>query len=139
MDDAPRVIGDLWFVRHEDHRQSALAVQALEDAHDLSAGARVESTRRLVRQNDRRLVDQGAGDRDTLLLSTGQFRRLVVSSIGKPDCVERRQSARSAIAYTRVDHRQLNLLDRWGPGQKIELLEDEPDFATPHDWRADRP
>src|SRR5262245_50896047 len=50
------VLGDVVLVRDEEHRNAALLVQALEDAHHFDARARVEVARRLVGQDDRRLV-----------------------------------------------------------------------------------
>ena len=46
------------------------AVEPLENSQDLHAGPRVQIPRRLVRQQDRGLVDQGTGDGHSLLLSS---------------------------------------------------------------------
>src|SRR4030042_1950467 len=59
--DSPSGIkGILIAVCHHDHRYPVL-VQCGEQFHDLGAGMRVEIARWLVGENDRWLVDNGAG------------------------------------------------------------------------------
>ncbi len=48
-------------------------VQAREQGHDLDAGLRIEVTGRFVGEQDRRIVDERAGDGDALPLTAGQF------------------------------------------------------------------
>src|ERR1044071_1118134 len=47
-------------------------IRALERVLDGRFGLRIEVAGRLVEQQDRRVLEQGARDRDTLLLSAGQ-------------------------------------------------------------------
>ena len=89
------VFGDVALVRDEQHRDAALAVQPLEDAHDLDAGARVEVAGRLVGQQDRRLRHERAGDRDALLLPARELVRVVIGAVGQPD---RRQALHRQLA-----------------------------------------
>ncbi len=79
-DDARRVLGDIHLVRHH-HHGFAFAVQFLEDVHDLDRGARVQITGRFVAEENRRVVNQRAGDSDALLLPAGKLIGLVVHSI----------------------------------------------------------
>src|SRR2546427_7977403 len=72
----PRADGGV--VGHEDERLPLLAVQADEEVHDLRRGLRVQVPGRLVGPDDCRVIDERAGDRDALLLSGAQLRRLVV-------------------------------------------------------------
>src|SRR5712691_165613 len=65
-------------VGHEDERLPLLAVQADEEVHDLRRCLRVQVPGRFVGPHDRRVVHEGAGDRDALLLSGAQLRGLVV-------------------------------------------------------------
>ena len=60
-------------------------VQPLKDAHHLDARPRVEVAGRLVGQEDRRLRDQRAGDRDALLLAARQLIRMVVGALAEAD------------------------------------------------------
>ena len=46
------VLGDIHLVRDEDDRDAALAVEFLEDVHDLDARARIEVAGWFVGQND---------------------------------------------------------------------------------------
>ena len=91
-----RVLGDVGLVRDEHDGDAALAVQPLEDAHDLDAGARVEVAGRLVGEEQRRLVDERARDGDALLLSARELVRVVVEPLAEADALERRRRARRA-------------------------------------------
>ena len=48
---------------------SLVLIQVVENAHDLVAHLAVEVPGRLVREQDARAADDGAGDRDALLLA----------------------------------------------------------------------
>ena len=62
------VHGDIVLVSDQDDGV-ALLVEALEQRHDFVAGGGVEVAGGLVGQQDRRVVHQGPGDRDTLPLA----------------------------------------------------------------------
>src|SRR5574339_882726 len=79
------VLGDVRLVRDEDDGDAALDVETLEDSHYLDAGARIEVAGRLVREDDRRLVDERPGDGHALLLSSRQLIRVVVGALGQAD------------------------------------------------------
>ena len=51
----------------------AAGVQFLQQIHDRFAVARIEVSRRLVRQQNRRFPGKRARDRDTLLLTAGKL------------------------------------------------------------------
>src|SRR5262245_1524102 len=68
MDGAVGEGRDVGFVGDE-HDGVAGFVQALEQPHDLGAGFRVEVAGRLVGEQDRRVVDERAGDGDALTLT----------------------------------------------------------------------
>src|SRR5690606_20219883 len=65
---APRTAGEVRVVGHEHERRAALAIQLLEQLDDRVAGAGVQVAGRLVREQDLRLVDERASERDALLL-----------------------------------------------------------------------
>ena len=75
-----RVLGDVGLVRHEHDGDAALDVQPLKDAHHLDAGARIEVAGRLVRQQQRRVVDERARDGDALLLAARELVRMMVDA-----------------------------------------------------------
>src|SRR3954469_20509656 len=60
-DHAVCVLSDVVLVGHHDDGVS-LSVQAVHQGHDLVAGLGVEVSRRLVSQNDGRIVDESARD-----------------------------------------------------------------------------
>ena len=136
--DEPRsVLGDVVLVRDEQDGDAALLVQALEDAHDLDAGARVEVAGGFVGQDDRRLVDQRAGDGDALLLAAGELVRHVVIALAEPDRVERRQRALVPLGgleavLRAVEQRQLDVVERGRARQQVEALEHEADLLVAH-------
>ena len=78
------VRGDLGIVGDQDHGVVRVA-QALEQAKDLFAGLAVERAGGFVGQQDRRLVDQRAGDRHALLLAAGEFAGQVPGALGQTD------------------------------------------------------
>jgi hypothetical protein len=60
--------GDVGLVGDE-HDGVAGGVEPLEDGHDLDPRLRVEVSGGLVREQDRRIVDERAGDGDALALT----------------------------------------------------------------------
>src|SRR4051812_16176847 len=80
VDDALRFLRDVVLVRDHDDRVAARRELA-EEVEDFAAGLRVEISGRLVGEQQRRLVDQRACDRDTLALTAGELVRLVVHAI----------------------------------------------------------
>ena len=69
----------------------------LEDLHDLCAGLGIEGSCRLVRQDDIRVVDQGAGDGHTLNLASGHLRRPFVDLVAQTYLLERFDCAASPL------------------------------------------
>jgi len=61
--------GNIRFMGDEDYSDAVFPVEPLEDGQDLYAALRVQIPRRLVRQPDFGIVDQGAGDGHPLLLA----------------------------------------------------------------------
>ena len=60
-------------------------VQPLKDVHHLDAGSRVEVPGRLVRQQNRRVVDERPRDRDALLLAARELVGVMVGPLLEPD------------------------------------------------------
>ena len=79
---------DVVLVGDQDDRLAA-GVELVEDLHDLLAGPGVEVAGRLVGEDDRRAVDQGAGDGDALALSARELVRLVPHAVREPDLLDR--------------------------------------------------
>ncbi len=100
-------------------------------AEDFDAGGGVEVTRRLVGEEDIRLIDKGPGDGHTLLLAAGKLIGSVQRSIHKADQVKHCHGLLTSFAGrdTAVDQRQLDILDSTLPFEKIETLEDKAELA----------
>jgi hypothetical protein len=72
----------------DDRSQSLAADDRPEQAHDGSAGPRIELTGWLVGQEDVRTVREGPGDRDALLLAAGQLVWPMTPAFAEPDELE---------------------------------------------------
>ena len=72
-------------VRDVDERDADVVLNALELELHLLAELQVEGAERLVQQEHRRLVDEGAGERDALLLASGKLARLPLLHPLQPD------------------------------------------------------
>src|ERR1035441_7436832 len=64
----------------------------------LDAGAGVQIAGRFVREHQFRVVDQGAGDGDALLLAAGQLAGMVAQAVPDAHLLEGLQRALSAVA-----------------------------------------
>src|SRR5262249_32893681 len=69
---AAGIAGDVGLVGDQ-HDGDALAVEVLEDGHDLGGGRAVEHARGLVGEQQDRIVGEGAGDGDALLLAAREL------------------------------------------------------------------
>ncbi len=88
-------------VRHVDHRRAQLAVEAFELRARLQSKLGVEVRERFVHQVDGRVADDGAGQRDALLLASRELRRAPREQVRKADT--RRRLAHAAIDLAGVD------------------------------------
>src|SRR6185436_8361290 len=127
----PGVRRDVGLVSHQHHRVP-LGVELVEQRHDLGRGCRVEVAGRLVGEEDRRVVDQGAGDRHALALAARQLVGIVVHAVAQAYPLEGAAGALPphAARHAGVDERQLDVLQGIGAGQQVEGLEDEADLLV---------
>ena len=128
------VLGDVRLVRHEDDGD-ARAAELLEERHDLDATCACRGCRSARRRGGAAgCVDEGARDRDALLLAAGELVRVVVDPVAEADARERRARARVALAGgdARVDERQLDVLERARAREQVEALEDEAERPVAH-------
>src|SRR4051794_41765791 len=75
-------------MRDHHGRLAELLDRVAEQGKDVLAGVRVEVAGRLVGEQHRRLRDQGAGDRDALLLPARELRGAVLAAAVDPDRLE---------------------------------------------------
>ncbi len=81
-DDAVRAGGDVGFVRDDDDGV-AFRMEFLEEIHNVNARVRVERARRFIGEQQRRIVDERAGDCDALALTAGKFVRAVRHAVAQ--------------------------------------------------------
>ena len=74
-----------------------LVGELAEDPHDLLRCRRVEIARRLVGEQDRRPIDERAGDGDALALAAGQLVGPVLHAIAELHALEGFDGARAAL------------------------------------------
>src|SRR5215472_3371527 len=129
LDNTVRILRDFGLMRYDNDRQIPLVVQPLEDFHHPDRGPTIERTRRLVRQNQRRIVDQRARKRDALLLSAGELIRHVSLPIPKTDVRQGRSCAAQTFgrSNTGVQHRQFDIFESGRAWHKVETLKHKAD------------
>src|ERR1700728_384985 len=76
VDNAVSIFGNVMFVRDQ-HNGISLAVQAIEQGHNLITSLRVEVAGGFVRQDDGWPIHQSTSHGDTLALAAGEFVWLV--------------------------------------------------------------
>src|SRR6266513_234289 len=83
--DAVGIFRNIGLVSYNDDGHAGLSIDLLKNAHDLHAGARIESAGRFVGQDDPRIVDQRPRDSDSLLLAAGQLARMMILPSSESD------------------------------------------------------
>ena len=129
--DALGKVGQLLVVGDHDDGV-APAVQSREDGDDLLAGLGIEVAGRLVGQDQRGLVHQGAGDGHPLPLPARKLVRPVRHAVGE---LHRLQGLAGDLQARRfldaaVDQGQLDIVQRRGARQQVEDLENEADLLV---------
>src|SRR5262245_17347870 len=84
-DDARRAISYLAVMGGNQERGIRLGTNFLEQRKNFLACMGVQVACGLVRYDDARLIDQRAGNRDPLLLTTGEFVRAVIQTSAQTD------------------------------------------------------
>src|SRR5262249_30551023 len=72
------------------HDGSALGTEGAEDVPELPAGLRIQTGGRLIEEEQIRIADQSASDRQALTLSSGEFPHVAVSFFRQLDSVHDR-------------------------------------------------
>ena len=108
-------------------------MELTHQVHDRFAVGGVQVTGRLIREDNRRVADDGACYRDTLLLATGKLRWEVFGAMRHPDFLEGIVHALFSIGgrHAPVGERQLHVLVDGEITNQVECLEDEADFTIP--------
>ena len=113
-------------MRDQQRGEAVLGAQPVEQRLHLQSGERVQGAERLVEQQQIRFTDQGASDRDSLGLPTGQLRGPRALAAGEAHLRQRR---RRALPYARPGHAERDVLRDPLPWQQPVLLEDDRQAA----------
>ena len=73
VNDAVAVFEHAIVLRYDNHPAARLYGDFAQQLHDRLTRSRIEGRRRFIAYQEARFVDQGAGDRDALLLAAGEF------------------------------------------------------------------
>ena len=121
---------DSGVVRGYHQRGAAFGAQREEQIHDLLAGVRIEITGGLIRQDNRRTVDQRAGDGHPLLFAAGQFRGPMVHAFTETDAFQKGAPTVSRLVARNARHAggQANIFQRGHFRKQMVGLEHETDF-----------
>src|SRR5579883_195413 len=111
---------------------AALAAQAREQGHNLRACSTIQITRRLIRQNQRRIIDERAGNRNALLLATRELVAEMTGAVLQADSLKQLESAPAADTAASINHGELDVFTGGRAGKKVERLEDEANSAAPN-------
>ena len=119
-------------MRRDDQRVAA-PVQIEQNLHHLATGAAVERPRRLVGQNDRAAVHQGARDADALLLAARKLIGTVVEALSKAKSREQFSRAHMAGRFrdAGVDRGNFDIGARGELRQQIVALKNETEPIAP--------
>ena len=124
---------DVLFVGNQ-HDGKALLIEVLENLHDLDGSSAVEIAGRFVGQQDGRAVYKSSGDGDSLLLSTGHLRGVVVHAVRETDLGEGigRALLRFGSVQFRIESRQGRVFERRGTREQIETLKNKTNLLIPN-------
>ncbi len=117
-------------VRHQHQRHAALGVLGEQQIDDLLAGGLVEIAGRLVRDQDRRIGRQRAGQRDALLLAAGQLRRIMMQAVAEADRSQFLRGARGRIGIAGELERHRDIFQRRHGRDQMKRLEHDADLAA---------
>ncbi len=128
---ADHTIGDRrdgGIMRHDHHRRTILTTHILQNPQHLLPRVVIQRARRLIAQQDLRILGHRTRDRHTLLLATRQLRRKIIHTVSEPH-VRQRLHRIHGIGH---DLRgQFHVLPGRQIGDQIVELEHETDVRTP--------
>ena len=88
-----RIVGD-------EHDGPASTIEALKEIENIEGGLRIEIARGLIGQDQLRLVDESAGNGDTLLLAARKFAWRMVHALREPTAVRARRPAPAGGSFS---------------------------------------
>ena len=109
-----------------EHDRPPSGMGAHHELHDPLCRLLVQVAGWLVGEEQPRLVDEGARERHSLLLSTRQGARVATHQILQPEITQQRErlAARFLRGFTRRLGRQCDVVEDGKPGKELGVLED---------------
>ena len=89
-------------MRRDHHSRSACRGRN-DEVHDLDREFRIQITGRLIREQDLRFIDQRARERDSLLLTAGQRKGMMETTMLETHRLEHLEDARARFTTRRPD------------------------------------
>jgi hypothetical protein len=116
----------------DDNDCSIIPVQIVKQREDAIGRFAVDGACRLIGEDQSGFICDCPGNRDALLLATGQLMRPMVKSMRKTDPIQGilRFAPPFAASHASIGQRQLDILERAGSRQQRSHLEHEADFAA---------
>jgi hypothetical protein len=133
QDDQPVGVGGrVGVVRDHDDGLAELVGRPAQELEQIGGGLGIQVAGRLVGEDDRRLVDEGPGDRNALLLAAGELGGPMRETVGDAD---RRDELVEPLAVGLAPgqgERKEDVLLRVEDRHQVEALEDEAELVAPH-------
>ena len=120
-----RIVGD-----HDDGR--AALVQIVQQGHHAGGGGGVQIAGWLVREQEARRANQGSGNRDPLLLATGELRRQVAHAAAQTHPIQNFGYTLFAFrrAHAAIAQRHVHVVEDAEFGDQVETLKHEADLLA---------
>ena len=117
---------------HNDRR--ARLIQLVKNIHDLLTGGRIQRAGRLVGQQQLRLADNGARDRNALALTAGELIRPEGQTVAQPHTAQGvlRQLTALVFAHAAIEQRQGDVIHGAQLRQQIKALEHKAQQPVTH-------
>ena len=116
---------------HHD-RDAEFLIDLAQQGEGGRRGFRVESRGGFVRKQNSRVVGQGSGNTDTLLLTAGKLRGILLRMFRKADELKQRRNLFPDLVTAdtgKLERQGHVVVDRAG-GEQVEVLEDHADLVT---------
>src|SRR5580704_12197127 len=104
-------------------------MQVFQQPHDFTSRIDIEISGRFVRQNQRRTIDQGPGNRDSLLFAARKLSGEMMRPRSQSYPFERRKSTPAVNLAVTIDHGDLYVFEGRRSWQQVEGLKNESDFC----------
>lgn len=130
VQDAMAVRGCFRVVRDHDDRLAEFLVELTQERENIFGTLRVEISGGLVCQDNLGFADDGARNRDTLLLAAGKLRRPMMKAVAQAEKFDGQLEAMGIKAVTVNVLGERDIVIGVEGGEQVETLKDEADFVA---------